>query len=175
MYNTGVIAKAFWVGPLFFHFFILTFHCLRYRQVPLRVTLPQALDNYTNRYQQLMKYITFIVLLSSLGFNQNVKDSTRPNYLKLDQILNFTNDTLKTDTLKVKLIKKEQVQVNYNQKLDTLYFQGAYGPISNANLDSIDYVNWDYVSDNLVIVFTDTSLSLITKNPDTNTNFKKSW
>jgi len=120
-----------------------------------------------------MKYIIFITLLSFLGINQNLEDPTRPNYLKIDKEVNFINDSLKTDTLKVKLIKQEKVQVNHNQTIDTLYFQGAYGPMYSSNLDSIDFVNWDYVSDNYVIVFTDSSLNFITKNPESNTNYKK--
>jgi len=120
-----------------------------------------------------MKYIIFIGFVSILGVNQIIQDNTKPSYLKLDQEITFVNDSIQKDTLKVRLLKKEQILVRYSKKTDTLYFQGAYGPISTSNLDSIDYENWDYVSDNAVIVFTDSSLNLITKNPESNIPYKK--
>ena len=122
-----------------------------------------------------MKFLTVITILSLFSFNQDLEDSTRPNYLKLNKELIFVSDSLKTDSIKVKLIKQEQIQINYKLALDTLYFQGAYSPISKSNLDSIDYGNWDYVSDRFVAIFTDSSLSLINRNLDSSTNFKKSW
>lgn len=99
-------------------------------------------------------------------------DPTRPNYLKINHEINFINDVIASDTLKVKLINEEQIQVHYNKILDTVYFQGAYGPVSDFDLDSIEFVNWDYVSDNLVLVLTDSSLNLIILKPKANSNFK---
>ncbi len=120
-----------------------------------------------------MKYIIFIGFVSILGVNQIIQDNTKPSYLKLDQEITFVNDSIQKDTLKVRLLKKEQILIRYSKTTDTLYFQGAYGPISTTNLDSIDYENWDYVSDNAVIVFTDSNLNLITKNPESNIPYKK--
>ena len=55
-----------------------------------------------------MKYIIFIGFVSILGVNQIIQDNTKPSYLKLDHEITFVNDSIQKDTLKVRLLKKEQ-------------------------------------------------------------------